>query len=138
MCDFLQSVTTGFTPLSPEDTFFIPRRYLPTSSAAQKYPILYYGLKQTKMSTQTKYQTGFYMSTRLHLLLLCICDLQLQPEGRNCTTDMEMRRHKTSTQNTTTEAHSQRPAANIIHAVIVQVLGATHLRLDNGHRRRPS
>ncbi|KAK2190397.1 hypothetical protein NP493_82g04019 [Ridgeia piscesae] len=50
---------------------------------------------------------------------------------------MEMRRHKTSIQSATAEAHSQRPAANITH-YIVTVLGAFHLRLDNVHRRRPS
>ena len=42
---------------------------------------------------------------------------------------MEMRRHKTSLQSATTEAYSQRPAANITHAGIVKVLGAFHLRL---------
>ena len=46
-------------------------------------------------------------------------------------------RHKTSIQSATAKAHSQRPAANITHAGIVKVLGAFHLRLDNGHRRRP-
>jgi len=50
---------------------------------------------------------------------------------------LEMRRHMTSIQSATAEAHSQRPAANITHAGIVKVLGAFHLRLDNGHRRRP-
>ena len=49
-----------------------------------------------------------------------------------------MHGRKTSSQSTTTEAHSQRPAAKITHAGIIQVFGGIHLRLDNGYRQRPS
>jgi len=65
-------------------------------------------------------------------------DLQQQPEGRTCTTVVEMRGYKTFTESTNAEADSQRPAANITHAGIGQVLGAIRLRLDDGHSRRPS
>ena len=51
---------------------------------------------------------------------------------------VEMHQSKTPTQSTTTEAHSERPTANITHTGTVQVRGSIHLRLGNGHRRRPS
>ena len=58
----------------------------------------------------------------------------------DCTTTIEMRQHMTTTQSATTVgvAHSERPAANINDACVILVLVAIYLRLNNGHRRRPS
>ena len=78
----------------------------------QKWLILCHGLKKAAGLDEIPH------GLRHQACSSCVRNLQQQSEGRECTIAMEMRRHKATAQSATTEAHSQRPAANISDAGI--------------------
>jgi len=126
VCDFLQSMTTDFTPLSPDDTFLplgadtsVPDTYI--ISVAEVTDSL--SRIKTNIAAVPDEIPNWILRDYATKLALAVCAIfnssqreGIVPQLWKC-------------------AHPQRPAANLTHAGIIKMLGAFHLHLDYGHRR---